>query len=64
MPRADHEPVTYEYASHKNITFHGKGLELGYNWGEWRQMSRAEQDDALTGALWELVDLRIEDDES
>lgn len=57
---ADDEPVTVGYSASSNISFNGSGEELGYTWGEWRQMTDREQSDALTEHLWTLVDLYVE----
>jgi hypothetical protein len=58
----DDEPVMFGYASNRNISFHGQE-ESGFTWGEWRQMSRDQQLEAMTETVWELVDLYVEDDE-
>jgi hypothetical protein len=64
MPKhADDEPVTVSYSASSNIKFHGSGEELGYTWGEWRMLSRKEQDDALTEFLFALVDVSIDEEE-
>lgn len=57
----DEEQVTFGYASSKNITFHGKGLELGVTWGEWREMSEKAQAETINEAVWELVDIWVEE---
>lgn len=64
MPKHDdHEEVEVRYESSRNITFRGKG-GLGYTWGEWREMSRKEQDEAVTEWLYSLVDVSVVEDES
>jgi hypothetical protein len=62
MAHADSDPVVYGYASNKNISFHGKD-EIGYTWGEWREMSEKERERELQDIVNELVDIYIVDDE-
>jgi len=62
MAHADSDPVVYRYASNKNISMYGKG-ELGYTWGEWREMSEKEQERELQDIVNELVEVCIVDDE-
>jgi hypothetical protein len=62
VAHADGDPVVYGYASNKNISFHGKD-GIGYTWGEWREMSKKEQDRELQDIVNELVDIYIVDDE-
>lgn len=58
----DNDDVILGYASSANITFRGE-LYVGYTWGEWREMSQKEKDEAVDEVLYELVDVWVEDDE-
>jgi len=62
MSKHDDDMVMVDYSSFTSISFHGT-REVGYTWGEWRQMTDREQDDALAEFLFELVDVSVEDDE-
>jgi IS4 transposase len=62
MAHADSDPVVYRYASNKNISMQGKG-EVGFTWGEWREMSDEEQERELQDIVNELVEVCIVDDE-
>jgi hypothetical protein len=67
MAHADDEPVMVRYSSMRNVNFRSRtkdGEDLGYTWGEWRGMSRVEQDEALSGFANSIVDVLIVDDES
>lgn len=59
--RDDGDPVTVSWSSPRNITFHQDGEELGYTWGEWRDMTEKEKTEALTELLWSLVDLVVDE---
>lgn len=60
----DLDPVMVGYASSRNITFRSyRPEELGYTWGEWREMSGKQKAWALEEFLSELVDVWIEGDE-
>lgn len=63
MKNPDDKQVTVGYESSRNITFHDSGNELGYTWGEWRNLARKEQDEAIVQFLFELVDVYVEDEE-
>jgi hypothetical protein len=66
MPkRADDDLVMVGYASSKNISFRSQQPEeLGPTWGEWREMTEAQKDEAFSEYLFNLVDVWVEDDES
>lgn len=59
--KADDEEVVLGYASNQNITFRGE-VYTGYTWGEWRQMTDQEKEDAYTELVWDLVELWEIDD--
>lgn len=59
---ADHDEVEVEYSSSSNISFHGKD-SLGITWGDWREMSEKDRDDAVNEWLYNLVDVNVVDDE-
>lgn len=63
MTHNDADEVEVRYESSRNITFRGTDT-LGITWGDWRQMSRDEQDEALTEWLFDLVDVGVVDDEA
>lgn len=64
MPKHDdNDPVLVGYDSSRNVTFNGQHEELGYTWGDWREMTQKERDDTLEQYLWELVDVYVEDNE-
>lgn len=59
----DDDPVTVGYSSSRNISFEGKE-QLGYTWGEWREMSEKEQDEAIQDYANDLIDVYVVKDES
>jgi hypothetical protein len=66
VKHADDEPVMVGYSSGRNISFRNnykEGDELGVTWGEWREMSRAEQNEIINEYLNNLVDVWVIDDE-
>ena len=64
MAHEDSDPVTVSYASSKNISFHGKGIETGYTWGDWREMSQADRDAAIDDVVWDLIEISVDGDKS
>lgn len=66
MPKhADDEPVMVTYSSLRSITFRSRTPEsLGYTWGDWRDMSGAEQAVALSEFANRIVDIEVVEDES
>lgn len=54
----DDEPVVFGWAASSNIGFRGKD-ESGYTWGDWREMSVNEQDDAMTEFIWNELGVEI-----
>ena len=64
MPKhADDDPVMVGYSSPRNISMTGKD-ELGYTWGEFREMSEKEQGEALQDFANELIDVYVVEDEN
>lgn len=59
---SDDSPVEITYSSSRNITFHGTD-EIGYTWGEWREMSEAERDEAVQEYVNELVEVYVKGDQ-
>lgn len=59
---ADNDKVILRYASNKNITFHGFH-DSGVTWGEWRDMDNKEKDGVIADAVFELVDVTVDEDE-
>lgn len=61
----DDEPVMFGFSSTRNTSMRSSkgGEEIGYTWGEWRDMSEKEQIGVLIDAAGELVDVWIEDNE-
>jgi hypothetical protein len=53
------------YDSPHNITFNNELSpdELGYTWGQWRDMSDAERGDILRNYMFELVEVFVVDQE-
>lgn len=62
MPEhADTDPVTFSYSSPRNISFRGSD-GVGYTWGEWREMTQEERDEALDEAVYgNLIDVSIDE---
>lgn len=59
----DEEPrIKFVYAAPSNITFHGK-LETDITVSEWNEMSFKEQDQLMTNALHEIVEIDWDVDE-
>ncbi len=54
--------IQFRYASHTNISFHGE-VDSGYTPEEWAELSETEQGEAMTEALWELVEMSAVEDE-
>lgn len=54
--------VRLAYGAASNITFHGH-IELDCTREEWDEMSYEEQDAITTQALYDLVEIWVEDDE-
>jgi hypothetical protein len=62
---ADDDPVLVSYSSTRNITFYQSHQpDLGYTWGEWREMTDSEQSEALNDYASNLVDIWVEEDEN
>lgn len=62
MPKPhDNDPVMVSYSAMSNISFRGED-ELGYTWGEWRQMDKPAQDEAVSEFLFQLVDVYVKED--
>jgi hypothetical protein len=62
MPkRSDDEPVIFTYSSMRNIKFRG-AEDSGYTWGDWREMSSGERDDAVQEYANQLVDVSVKDE--
>jgi hypothetical protein len=60
----DDDPVLVSYSSSRNISFRGEGEELGYTWGEWRQMSFKEQNEAFDEYVYgNLIDIGVDENE-
>jgi len=53
--------VKFRYASSANITFHGE-IDSGYTREDWAEMSDKDQTEAMTEALWELVEMYAVED--
>lgn len=64
---ADDEPVMFGYAASCNISFSSPsgGEESGYTWGEWREMTDRERDEAFAEFVFNTlgVEVYVEDDE-
>lgn len=58
----DDLPATYGYSASSNITFRGRGCELGMTKGEWRALSEEKKDAILSEIVWELVEVFVEDE--
>lgn len=65
MAHADDDQVKVHYSSSRNINFRsrGAGEDLGITWGEWREMSPAEQGEALEDFVNSIVDVTVAEDE-
>ena len=65
MPKHhDDDPVMVSYSASSNISFRSqRPEELGPTWGEWREMTKEQQDEIWSEYLFNLVDVWVEEDE-
>ena len=61
---ADDDQVMVGFSSNRNISMRShRPEELGYTWGDWREMSQDERHEAMNEYIHELVEAWVEDDE-
>lgn len=55
---ADSDPVMFGYAASCNISFQGEE-DSGYTWGDWREMSKKDKDEAYMEFIFNNLGVEV-----
>jgi hypothetical protein len=58
MAHADEDPVMFGYAASCNISFRGE-RESGYTWGQWREMSDKDKQEAYNDFIFDELGVEV-----